>query len=452
MSVWNQFVESRRTKTAATPALSARCPAAASCGRRFQSDEGGNIAIMAGIMLPVAIAAVGAAISFSTGNATRTSMQMALDSAVLAGVAQLDATNSANAIDTAQNAFQSNVNKFAQSSASQITASFAADGSVLSGKASGLVANPFGGLLGTKKTYLATATAAATKATIPVCVLGLNGLDNGAFDINGGPTFNADCAVQANSNSKTGMTQEGKSAVARAKKFGVSGGHKTETFAPPPSDGSAKIADPYASVPFPPYDSCDAAKGAAKKGLDIKVDTTLSPGTYCGGIHADGSSPRVTLLPGVYVMVDGSFWIDGGAVVTGDQVMIAFTGKGAALQIWGDSSVNLTSPTSGTYMNMQFFQNRDDTDSRGLWNSIGGNSGGKDSTAKLQIDGVAYFPTQNFWVFGRAALNANSPSMAVVADKIWVQGNATFNVTTANPRKLPVAAAPTTSYGARLIN
>ena len=248
------------------------------------------------------------------------------------------------------------------------------------------------------------------------------------------------------------MSQEGKSAVVTAKKFGVKGGHKTESYVPPPSDGSAVVADPYASLPFPAHDICDALKGADKKGLDIKDDTTLPPGTYCGGIHINGNSPKVTLQPGIYVMADGPFWVDGGAIVAGDQVMIAFVGKGAALQVWGDASVKLTSPKSGTYMNMQFFQDRDDADSRGLWNSVGGNSNGKDGNVKLQIDGVAYFPTQNFWVFGNAVLNVNSPSMAVVADKIWTQGNATFNVTHNNPRNLAVPPGPVTTFGARLLN
>jgi len=131
--------------------------------------------------------------------------------------------------------------------------------------------------------------------------------------------------------------------------------------------------------------------------------------------------------------------------------LIAFTGTGAALQIWGDSSVTLTSPTSGTYMNMQFMQDPSDTNSRGLWDSIGGSSGGQGGNAKLTFDGVGYFPTQNWWVFGNAVVNANSPTMAIVADKIWTQGSAYVNVTNQNPRNLPVTPPPQTGYGVKLI-
>src|SRR5262249_7737392 len=154
-----------------------------------------------------------------------------------------------------------------------------------------------------------------------------------------------------------------------------------------------------ASVPFPYYDDCSSVKNN-NKGLVIKTDMTLSPGTYCGGITIDGSSPKVTLLPGIYVMVDGSFWAKGGAIVTGDQVMIAFTGTDSTLRVWGDASVKLTSPISGTYMNMQFMQDHNNADTHGTWASIGGSDGGTPGAAKLQYDGVAYFPDQNFWVFG----------------------------------------------------
>jgi hypothetical protein len=183
--------------------------------------------------------------------------------------------------------------------------------------------------------------------------------------------------------------------------------------------------------------------------LQIKDEVTLAPGTYCGGIHVSGDNAKLTLQPGVYVMVDGPLWV-GGGIVTGDRVTVAFTGKGSTLQVWGSSSVNLTSPTSGTYTNMQFVQDRDSEEGRGLWVSVGGNSGGEESTAKLKYDGVAYFPNQNFWVFGKATMAANSPGLAVVAGKVWTQGNATVTVTTNNKRKLAVNG-PTSTYGAVLV-
>jgi Flp pilus assembly protein TadG len=406
---------------------------------RFNAHEGGNVAITAAIALPVLVGAIGMGVSYSMGNSTRNDMQNALDSSVLAGV--IASNSGGDPITTAGTVFQSNLSAWAKSNATGINAGFDWNNGILSGQASGTATNLFGGVIGTKN-YTINVTSAATSSTTPVCVLGLNGQANGSFDINGSKaSFNATCAVQANTTSTTGMTAEGHP-TANAKKFGVSGGHKGDIFAPPPSDGSPKMADPYASLPFPSYDAC----GKSGKGLDIKDDTTLSPGTYCGGLHIFATA-HVTLQPGIYVMVDGPFWADGSSVITGDQVMIAFTGKGSTIQLWGDSQMTLTSPVSGTYMNMQFMQDTNDSNTHGLWASIGGNTA---SNSKLQFDGVAYFPDQNFWCFGNASINANSPSLAIVADKVWTQGSAAVNVTNNNPRNLPVTP-PTTTYGARLI-
>src|SRR4051794_19084094 len=65
------------------------------------------------------------------------------------------------------------------------------------------------------------------------------------------------------------------------------------------------------------------------------------------------------------------------------------------IRLWGNSSVSLTSPKSGPYANIQFFQDRDDYDSKGTWVSIGGSNGDPDGNPKLDIDGAMYFPNQN---------------------------------------------------------
>jgi hypothetical protein len=242
------------------------------------------------------------------------------------------------------------------------------------------------------------------------------------------------------------MTQEG-NPTAIARRFGVSGSHTGNNYSTPPKDGSAVVPDPYASIPFPSYDSCASAP---KKGLTIDGgSTTLSPGTYCGGVRMKAGA-SVTLQPGIYVMVDGSFWLDGGSSATGREVVIAFTGDDATLRVWGDSTIDLTSPTSGTYKNFQFFQNPNDDKGRGAWVSLGGNGNTADKS-KATWDGIAYFPTQNFWVFGDTNVNVNSPGTALVAGQIWVQGNATLNVSNNNPRNLSGITAATVPGGARLI-
>jgi Flp pilus assembly protein TadG len=404
----------------------------------FQRREDGQVAVMFALAILPLAAGAGAALDYSRGNQVRTSLQKALDSAVLA--AAIDGTS--NWRTAALNSFNGNAN--AKGSAAG-TPTFTLEKDIYSGSVSAVAETSFMGVVGIHTLEIG-ARSAATTAKIPLCVLALNAFDTGAFDMNGNSKFNAPtCAVQANTKANRGMTQEGKP-TAVAKRFGVSGAHTGTDYSPPPKDGSAAVADPYAGIPFPAYDACAAKVG---KGLDINGGTTtLSPGTYCGGVRLKGGA-AVTLQPGIYVMVDGSFWLDGGSSATGKEVVIAFTGDDATLRLWGDSTLDLTSPTSGTYKNFQFFQNPNDDKGRGAWVSIGGN-GNTGDKSKATWDGIAYFPTQNFWVFGNTVVNMNSPSMSLVAGQVWVQGNATMNVTNDNPRNVSVTPV-TTAGGARLI-
>jgi Flp pilus assembly protein TadG len=407
--------------------------------RSFDADERGNVIVTAAILLPILVGAIGMGVSYSMGNSTRSDMQNALDASVLAGV--IASNSGGDPIGTATTVFQSNLTAWAKSNASGVNASFDWSKGILTGQASGTATNLFGGVLGTR-TYTITVNSAATASTTPLCVLGLDTLGSGAFNADGSAlTFNASCAVQANSTSSSGMTQKGHASLS-AKKFGVTGGARTNNYQPPPQDNSPAIPDPYASLPFPSYTSCDKNS----KELKINDTQTLSPGTYCGGIHMD-STAQVTLQPGVYVMVDGPFWADGSASVTGDQVMIAFTGKGSTLDVWGNAQMNVTSPTSGTYMNMQFMQDSSSADTHNLWVSIGGSDS---DGSKLSYDGVAYFPTQNFWVRGKSTMNINSPTLSIVTSDINIQGSVNIQITNNNTRNLPVTQ-PTTTYGARLI-
>lgn len=398
--------------------------------RDFLADRRGNVTLITALMAPILAMLVGGGLTLAEANAARTNLQDALDSSVLAGVAESSVVEIQ--LSTARRVFASNS---AVLGGKGVTAAFQSDGTTLSGTAR-LSVTPFLPGFSSLTSIPVSVEAAARKPKIGLCILGLNNLDNGAFDINGTPDFKApDCAVQANSGSRRAMTQEG-GVRAEAGFFGVHGGEDTNNFFPAPEVESPKIADPYLNIAFPSHGACPP--GASRKGLVIDADTRLTPGTYCGGINITGRDTRVTMAPGVYVMVDGPLLVNGNARLSGEEVMVAFTGSDSTLRVWGSSSVDLTSPTAGIYKNMQFFQDRTDPKGRGAWVSVGGNGGPNDATdlSKLKIDGVAYFPTQNFWIYGKADVDINSPGLAIVADKIWFQGAATIDVTSVNTRNL----------------
>lgn len=411
--------------------------------REFLADNGGHIAIMTALGAPVLGLAVAGGIALTDAEQRRSTMQDALDAAVLAGAAHGgDADDRAAA---ARSFFNANRNPIIRDAEAQ----FEAEGRFVTGMGSMTMPTVFAVLFG-RETIEISADARAERSSMSVCLLGLNGLDNGAFDINGNPDLQApDCAVHANSGSGRAMTQEG-NAPAKAGLFSVRGGARTNGFSPTPRVGQEVVADPYAHLPFMQHEVCDERRS---KGLVVRADVTLQPGTYCGGINITGSGVKVTMAPGEYVMVNGSLLVNGNATLEGREVVVGFTGSDATLRVWGNGSVDLTSPTSGTYANMQFFQDRDDARGRGAWVSIGGNGGptlGNDQS-KLSIDGAAYFPTQNFWVYGAAQVEINSPGLAVVADKIWFQGSAKIEVTSENRRGMRDTVQAVVPFGARLV-
>jgi len=400
--------------------------------KRALAARRGNVAVVTALALPVLGGLASLALVSGEMATRRSGLQDRLDAAVLAGATQ---TGVPEQIASAKGAFDGNDSRFV------MTASFSSTGEIVSGAGESTFANPFGGLIG-PKTLTVRTTSAARRGTVGVCILGLNNLENGSFDINGSVNFQAPtCAVQANSGASRGMTQEGRG-VANAAVFAVHGGSRTVTFTP--REGEERTPDPFAGLPFPEHTACEGGKGA-NKGLKITASTTLSPGTYCGGIDITGQKVKVTFEPGVYVMADGPLLVRGNAAVEGQEVMVAFTGDDSTLRVWGDSTASFTSPASGTYKNMQFFQDAQST--RAGWVSVGG-AGGDES--KLEYDGVAYFPTQNMWIYGNATVLANSPTLVMVADKIWFQGNATVTVTNEDRRNLGLTG-PTLTRGARLV-
>src|SRR2546421_8437904 len=226
---------------------------------KFQSREDGQVAVMFALAIVPLAAAVGAAVDYSRGNEIRTSLQKALDSAVLA--AAIDASPNWRA--AASNSFNGNANP---KGSSVRTPTFTLEKDIYSGSVSALTETSFMGVVGVYSLTV-SATSAATTAKTPLCVLALNAFDNGAFDMNGNSKFNGPtCAVQANTKANKGMTQEGKP-TAVAKRFGVSGAHTGDNYSTPPKDGSAVVADPYASLPFPSYDDCGKV---GNKGLVIQ--------------------------------------------------------------------------------------------------------------------------------------------------------------------------------------
>ena len=233
-------------------------------------------------------------------------------------------------------------------------------------------------------------------------------------------------------------------ARAVARQFGVTGGASGDGWSPSPNQGVAEVADPYRSLPVP-------TPGTCLSGIDQKIQNstvTLEPGTYCGGITIKANS-RVFLQRGIYIMKDGPFRVDSNAVVEGQEVLIVLSGANSVLDLESGASVTITSPRAGTYTNMQVMSDRQLGASKAQqeWSSV-------QSGATLSYDGVLYMPEQQFWITGtssQAVVRGRSPTMILVSDSIWVQGNAQVDLRQENSRGLNLPHEARFTYGASLI-
>ena len=419
----------------------------------FMRGTRGNVAVISALTILALTGVGGLAILVNQGNNARSELQAGLDAAVLAGTALPANATSKQRLETARLVFAANAEVWKKNGtmsfavAPQDAAAFTVVKTQVQGAATAIVSNPIGGAMGIRKLDVAAAAKAEKAEFEPLCVLALNDRNADSLYVYGNASFRAEnCAVQSNSTSPTGMRLDGQKAEAVATKFGVSGnyGGNGENWSPPPMSGTIPVADPYADLPVPSPGPC---LDVATKLQQAKVE--LEPGTYCGGLNIKSNS-EVHLKPGIYVIKDGQFAVNSGAVVTGEDVLIALVGSNSHLLLQSGSSTKLTSPRDGTYRNIQFLSDRDTSSSKfgEEWTTILGG-------ATLEYDGVMYLPEQQVWVGGAAGqtiVKGRSPTLIMVADTIWAQGNAVFDLRQANQRGLTgIAGVGGFFYGARLI-
>jgi hypothetical protein len=411
----------------------------------FLKDRVGAAAIVFAIVLFAVAAATAIALTTGEAYSVRNRAQDALDAAVLAGAAAPNGTSDDERIAIAQGVYASNRSKKNAASADDTSSPahpiFTVVDATVYGDLVFQMTSPLLGVFGEKSLTIRVSSAAKKHVGAPVCLLGLDPIEAATLDFNGHASVELDdCAAQANSANGAGIRQVGQPTLT-AKEIGVTGGYTGHNYSPEPTTGTSPIPDPFAALPEPEPAACDPMSGASLQQKTI----TLTPGTYCGGLSIKAQSV-VTLLPGIYIMRDGPLTIDSKAVVTGQEVMIAFLGEGATLYMLGGASLSVTSPTSGIYANIQFFGDRNvyGKKQESLWWTVIGDS-------RLTYDGALYLPSFHVWWAGGSMIEANSPNYAAVAKKLWFQDHTQVHISQRNTRALSVDAAANLEHGATLI-
>jgi Flp pilus assembly protein TadG len=250
-----------------------------------------------------------------------------------------------------------------------------------------------------------SATAQASGNT-NVCVIGLEGKGNGTVSLIQEAQLSAsNCAVYSNSTARTGLESSG-NAMLTAQLACSSGGYAGagRNFSRPPVTDCPPIKDPLASRSAPSHSRwwCKHTGLLIKKKYEI-----LSPGVYCNGVTIM-SGANVVLRPGIYVFRDGPLTISSNASLTGKNVGLYFTGKGAVFNATSDSVVSLSAPSSGSMAGLLMFQDR---------NNAEGDFYIKSRKASNLL-GTIYLPNGNFIVDTNNKIAEDSAYTAIVARRL----------------------------------
>jgi hypothetical protein len=181
----------------------------------------------------------------------------------------------------------------------------------------------------------------------------------------------------------------------------------------------AYLTTPDPGACSPPYNT------VGYKVVQPQNDTTLQPGTYCGGIKV-GTVIDVTFAPGMYFLMGGGMDIGSAAHIHGTEVtfvnMNAPEVDGGAhkfgiFNLQNNSTVvDFTAMTTGPLAGILFYQDR----AAGLSGHTYVNM--VKSGVGTNFSGSFYLPTQRLTVESGGGITING---GIVAQQILVQNNAT---------------------------
>jgi len=292
----------------------------------------------------------------------------------------------------------------------------------------------FGRVLG-QTSYAVSARAVATRSSSSganAAFLVLNPTKCKSFSKSGGGNLiiNNNGGIMDNSSCNPSMERNGGGSVTAAvidyyKPAGyveTGSGH----FTPTPTAVDNRIPDPLANLTPPNFnilgtsvDSGGTPLTPAFKSIS-SGNTSLHPGVYYGGIEVK-SSANVTFLPGTYVLAGGGLKLTGSGAIGGAGVTFYNTydpqfnknaGACGSINLRGTAHFNFTGPTSGTYKDIVFWQDKACT----VDFAIEGGQGG--------VGGVIYVPG------GRVNLSGggNLGSIQVISDTVDISGTGDTSV------------------------
>lgn len=234
----------------------------------------------------------------------------------------------------------------------------------------------------------------STRVAFKNCSLHINSASQSALSVGGTGSLTADAITIVGNYSKNGNVS-------------INTQHPIQT-------GASYIPDPYGSLTIPSY----ASSPCIATNYSTSSNVTLSPGRYCNGIILKGKA-NAKLNPGIYIIDRGDLNVGAQSTISGSNVTIIFTSSTqssyGSVNFTAGASGTLSAPTSGDFNGILFFGDRNST-------SISTKLTG---SANLILQGLAYFPSQDFEFFAGTS-TSTSTCLKFVARSIKFSGNIAY--------------------------
>ena len=276
---------------------------------------------------------------------------------------------------------------------------------------------PFAGIfLGGDTRVRAEATAALVSIG-ELCVLALDPGSTTGITMSGSSIVDLNCGMAANSVAPVAIEGGGSSTIIASPLIASGGIPDSSNFA----EGTVLVpysvpqADPFADLPTPIISG-----NTQQMRVQPNRSANFQPGNY-RNVDIKGVA---NLAPGTYYIDGGSFSVGSQAQLNGDGVTIILTSSTAAnnpgsiaqVDINGGATINLRSPTSGTYAGVLFYQDRRAVFSGNSYNKINGNS-------SSEFQGAMYFPRTGVEFTGNTTMNIDC--IQLVGWRVTFIGNST---------------------------
>jgi Flp pilus assembly protein TadG len=386
--------------------------------RRLRFASGANVTtIFALSLLPIA-GAVGAAVDYSQASSIKSAMQAAADAASLGTIKSASTLTPAQLQTMAAGLFNATFNR-PQVSPS-VNATYDAASNVVTLSASATFKPSIMSTVGiTEMAMSATSKATIGAKTWQVCVMITEPVDNHTLKVSGNSKIDFDnCMVQVNTANWDAVEARDTSSIHSTNGSNCYVGDIHYGDVTPPKDAVCTMfPDPFASYSVPTNTCTYTNKVVSTAG------TTLTPGTYCGGINI---SQNVTFSPGVYYIQDGDFKVTGTANVTATNVTFLISGSNSNIDISTSGTMTMSPNTdagAGQFAGFLFYYDQPSA----LNNKK--SKGGKNTFQKVKLNGsgIIYLGNQTFLPDNGAVITINPGS--IIADMILPDGGSTLKLT-----------------------